>query len=882
MLQSLHTSGSYKAVLTRFLMIFIPFMLILATAAVTHFYTETKLLQVRQENIEANNVTLGHQGVVSQMRSVISDLTFLAKLNELLVLLDTGDELARLKLAQEFLYFSENKGVYDQVAILDTEGNEIIRVNYGDGIPHIVSEDELANRADETYFQEAIRQELGGIYMSSFSMEPADPESGTPARAVIRFATPLFDSQGVKKGLLFLNIRGDRILWEFKQAAKDIVDHAYIITNEGHALSQPEGEGSDDFHSVVNHEFVTKYPEEWGRILQEDYGIFSTDKGLFTFATVYPLVSVLEFYAQTGGDAVSEVYSNEYNAPHYWKIVSHIPAEKRVVAYEKFLRENIWLYAFTSLFLLALSFIIALFSLRRDELKAQKEHELRMRSTLDAIQFLAVTLDPQGRVVYANPTLLKTTGKQPQELIGRSWIDTMAPEALRERLKADFEAVMSGEAPIRTTEYPIVGRDGRERLISWNNIISYCPDGKVMTLTSIGHDITEQRENEIQLHKLSRAVEQTQESIIITDPEGVMEYVNQGFVETTGYSKEEALGKTCAILRSEETTDELYQALWHTIKSGREWRGVFRNKRKNGELYWENTTISPIKDDDGNITHFLAIKEDITEHRRLREEVEQQNRELARAQSLAEMGRMASMIAHDLRNPLSSIKMSLQIFQKRPHETAGEHAVELSAIALEQVRYMENILADLLLFSKPEELKPEWIELNKLLDASLAISQRVIQKHDALITTDYHGALPPIHADETKLQQAFSNLIVNAIQACDAAHVRPHITLRTYLAVEGSVPRVHVEICDNGPGIDPERVEKLFEPFYTTRAKGTGLGLPIVKRMLEQHKGTIELRNRPEGGTCAHITLPTHAQRATPATLRRGKSGHQQPSGNAW
>ena len=857
--QTRYQSSSYQAVLTRFLVIFIPFMLILAVAVITHYYTENRLLQVKQENTEASNVTLGHQGLVGQMRSVISDLTFLAKLNDLLFLLDTHDEIARMKLAQEFLYFSENKGIYDQVAFIDANGNEIIRVNYGDGIPYIVSEPDLENRADTEYFQEAIKQELGGIYMSSFSMEEDDPDSDLPPRAVIRFATPLFDSQGDKQGLLLLNIRGDTLLSDFRQAAREITDHAYIITNEGHALSQPSRKGNADFHTVINHDFVKQYPSEWGRILQEDYGIFSTQNGLFTFATVYPLVSVLEFYSQTGGDAVSSVYAGKYNAPRYWKIVSHIPPEKRVISYQDFLKQNIWLYSFISLFLLAFSFVLALLSIKRDVAKAQKEYENRLRNTLDAIQFLAVTISPHGRVIYCNEPLLATTGWRGDQLLDRDWFETVVPEPQRAGLKAAFDEVMRGKAPLQTTEYEVTTASGKRRLISWNNIISFCPDGKVMTLTSIGHDITEQRENEKQLHKLSRAVEQTHESIIITDAEGRIEYVNRGFEEITGYTKEEALGQTCAMLKSGETSQEVYEALWHTIKNGREWRGVFRNRRKNGELYWENTTISPIRNDATEITHFLAIKEDVTEHRRLREEVEQQNRELARAQSLAEMGRMASMIAHDLRNPLSSIKMSLQIFQKKPHEIAGDHVAELSAIGLEQVRYMENILADLLLFSKPDALQPEWLQINNLLDASLAISQRTIHQHKAKIITDYHAALPTIHADETKLQQVFSNLIVNAIQACESSHTDPVIQIRTYLDVSNSVPLIHIEICDNGPGIDEEQAEKLFEPFYTTRAKGTGLGLPIVKRMLDQHGGTIKLYRRTQGGSCAHVTLPTHA-----------------------
>ncbi len=856
---AINTQGS-SGLFTRFLIIFIPFMILLAAAATTHFYTETKLLQVHQENHEASNVSLGQQGVVSQMRSVISDLTFLAKLNELWELLDnTNNTLARLKLSQEFLYFSENKGVYDQVSIIDVHGDELLRVNYGDGIPYIVEQAKLQNKADQAYFQEAVQLDVGGVFMSSFVMVDDETEPGIPPRAVIRFATPLFDTRGKKKGLLFLNIRGDRILWGFKQAARDIIDHAYIVANEGRSLGSPSSVTKGTFNSVLDKGFVTAYPSEWDRILSKDTGSFSTPSGLFTFTTAYPLASVMEYYGQTGAGVVSGVSGNKNKSARFWKIVSHIPSDKRIIPYRTFFSKHVWIYSFSSLFILALSLLLAQISNRRDIEKAQAEYEHRLQNTLDAIQFLAVSINPNGQVIYCNQPLANALNKSQNEIIGLNWFDSAVPEHQRQSIRMAFEGVIKGKAPLQTTEYWIRNNQGNECLISWNNIISFCPNGKIMTLTSIGHDITAQRANEKQLHKLSRAVEQTHDSIIVTDKKGIIEYVNRGFVETTGYSQSEAIGKTCAILKSGETTDDVYKSLWDSITSGREWRGVFRNRRKNGELYWENTMISPIRDEQEEITHYLSIKEDVTEHRQLREEVEERNRELARAQSLAEMGRMASMIAHDLRNPLSSIKMTMQIFNKRPYDNStAQNAEELSAIALDQVRYMENILADLLLFSKPDALQPEWLQINRVLDSSVLMLQETIQKTQAKIISEYQGTLPAVHADATKLQQVFSNLVMNAIQATELCDHSPIITVRSALVVEQGSPVIQVDILDNGPGIPDDIAARIFDPFYTTKAKGTGLGLPIVKRMVEEHGGTFKISHRENAqGSYARVTLPT-------------------------
>ena len=276
--------------------------------------------------------------------------------------------------------------------------------------------------------------------------------------------------------------------------------------------------------------------------------------------------------------------------------------------------------------------------------------------------------------------------------------------------------------------------------------------------------------------------------------------------------------------------------------------------------------ISPIRNEHNEITHFLAIKEDVTEHLRLREEVEQRNRELANAQSLAAMGQMASMVAHDLRNPLSSVKMTLQILKKRPLEYLKRNAGEFADIALDQVRYMEAILADLLLFSRPDALKPQWLQINTLLDDALSTTQKTISATQPRIKTLYDPMLPAIHGDPTKLKQTFSNLIMNALQASGSQDMSPVLEIRTFLELSADAPRICIEICDNGPGIFPELQNKVFEPFFTTKAKGTGLGLPIVKRILDQHKGAIEMVNRNKGGTKVRVTLPADAQQQLPRT----------------
>ncbi len=359
------------------------------------------------------------------------------------------------------------------------------------------------------------------------------------------------------------------------------------------------------------------------------------------------------------------------------------------------------------------------------------------------------------------------------------------------------------------------------------------------------------------LRKLSRAVEQSPTMVLITDTAGTIEYVNPKFTQVTGYTLDEARGRNPRMLKSNQTPRETYDKLWATIRAGAEWRGELCNRRKNGETYWEHIAISPIRDERGAVTHFLAEAEDITERRRLQEEVAASNRRHAETQALAAMGQAASMIAHDLRNPLSTIKMSLGILGKQTGRPPTDSEHEINRIALDQVRYMEEVLSDLLTYSRPDALQPTWLSLGKLLDAAVLLAQREIEERKARVETRCEPGLPTLHGDANKLRQAFSNLIMNAVQATEGVAGRtPEVVVSARLRLGPQPAEICVEVLDNGCGIPPALRERVFEPFYTSRAKGTGLGLSIAKRIVDQHRGRLELRAAPHGGTCATVTLP--------------------------
>jgi len=505
--------------------------------------------------------------------------------------------------------------------------------------------------------------------------------------------------------------------------------------------------------------------------------------------------------------------------------------------------------------------LLARLQINKQKAESQGEYDRGFRNILESMDLIAITLDKNAHIIFCNQSFIKLTGYDKKNILNSSWfqsfIDNKDQPVYKEKFLKNFNTGVSDSQ----REGEIILKNGQKRLICWSTTLSYDSQNNPVSITYIGADITEQRYVQEELRKASQAIEQSPNTVLITDTSGKIVYINPKFTELTGYSKEEVLGKNPKILNSGEKTTEEYNELWSAVRSGNEWSGEFHNKKKNGELYWEAARISAIKDTDGNITNFLAIKEDITEKKQLEDEVALRNEEISKNRLLAGVGKMANMIAHDLRNPLSSIKMGMQILKNQIHQPLGDEGEELINISMEQVHYMESILSDLLSFSRPDQLKSEWLAIDKLINTSLLGIQTQVDKNNIVITTDCQTGLPTIFADKTKLRQVFSNLIINSIQSYKDKHnnnqgKKKNIHILVSLKIIETGPNLDIKISDNGPGINIETQQKLFEPFFTTKAKGTGLGLAIVKRIIEQHNGHISINSVLEKGTEVTILLP--------------------------
>ena len=831
--------------LKQFLLILLSFSATLAIGAYIHYYTISQTERVMRQSSELLNVGLARSALNRDLAGVISDLMFLASYLERQGFTTRG-ALDLAATGQLFFTFTKEKRLYDQIRFLDVEGVERVRVNFSDGRPEVVAPDKLQDKSKRYYVKESLALDSGEIYISPLDLNIEEGVIEQPYKPVMRFAVPVFLGTD-RKGILVLNYLGERLLSRFLRAGANIAEHIHLVNAQGYWLSSPQKSNEWGFMLSHGRRFADDDPVAWYLINKTVSGQVSTEGGLLTFETVTPWVVASQ--TMHGLDHYTGIAPAE---TLHWKVVSQVPQALYAPGLLAFMRQHLPLYFVILVVLLFGSWLLATANLRHRNAQRQTEYERRFRHTLEDMQLAAVTLDRNLRLIFCNDYFLRLTGWSKAQVLNENWIERFVSPDDRQSLMEAFQGLIEGHSVSRDVEADLLTSEGRRRRIAWHHTPSTDSLGDILGVTAIGEDVTDKRKAEDKVRKLSHAVEQSPSIVMLTDRQGRIEYVNPKFTEVTGYEAEEVVGQKPNLLKSGETPPEEYANLWRKLKEGDELRCEFHNRRKNGELYWESASISALKDSSDEITNFVAVKEDITEKKRLQQEVELRNQELARTQALAAMGRMASMIAHDLRNPLSSVKMCMQMFGKQ----ANEELTELSDIALDQIRYMENILTDMLTYAKPEAVKIEWVNIDKLIDTTLLSLQKRIVEAGVNVAVRHRSGLPALPADANKLRQLFSNLIINAIQAAEsrpAGERRIEIHSAPVTGERGN--EVEVSICDNGEGL-AEGVDKLFEPFFTTRTKGTGLGLAIVRQIAEQHHGSVNL-DQGEQGVCARVCLPT-------------------------
>ncbi|MGH9872239.1 MAG: PAS domain S-box protein [Pyrinomonadaceae bacterium] len=379
----------------------------------------------------------------------------------------------------------------------------------------------------------------------------------------------------------------------------------------------------------------------------------------------------------------------------------------------------------------------------------------------------------------------------------------------------------------------------------------------------LANDVTERRRTEEQLRLQGAALESAANAVLITNQKGVIIWVNPAFTQTTGYAEEEVLGKTPRLLKSGMQEEEFYRDMWDTILSGNVWRNTIINRRKDGTLNHEDMTITPILNRDGNITHFIAIKQDITKLQQALADVQEKNAQLAsttqqlwQASKLATMGELAASIAHELNNPLATIALRTEaLVEQLWQDEEKRHALE---VVLTEVDRMATLVNNLLQFSRRSHRQVSTVDLREEITTSLDFLSYHLRNHKIEAVYEFPDELPTVQADRQQLRQLFLNLLTNA---CDAMTDGGKLIVRATPGFLEGAEAVVIEFADSGEGITPTNLEKIWEPFFTTKpeGKGTGLGLAICRRIVEEHGGTIEIESPAGSGTTVRMVFPATA-----------------------
>ena len=494
------------------------------------------------------------------------------------------------------------------------------------------------------------------------------------------------------------------------------------------------------------------------------------------------------------------------------------------------------------------------------------EHRKAAAQVRDALAYLGTLLDasPVGIISYdatgqaqtANEAAAKMVGATVDQLLAQNfhtnpaWREAgmllVAERVLdlhqSERLEAHFTTTFGKEVWLAMQFVPF-------------------QRGEVWHLLLLMTEIGEQKRSAMQLRLQSAALDAAANAIVITDLKGTISWVNAAFTKSTGYTFGEAVGQNPRLLKSGQHPREFYEGMWKTVLGGHVWHGEMHNRRKDGTLYDEEMTISPVRDSTGNITHFIAIKQDITE----RKSLEQQ---FLRAQRMEGIGLLAGGIAHDLNNVLAPILMGADLLKLQADNERTAHQLEG---IVESAKRGAGIVKQVLTFARGIEgeripLQPKHI-IKEMVRMARETFPRNIQ-----FRVDVPTDLWPVIGDPTQIHQVLLNLSVNARDAMPDGGVLAYSARNAEvdaLQVQrhpGAKPGPHVviRVQDSGTGIKPAVMERIFEPFFTTKelGKGTGLGLSTVLGIVRSHGGLVTVDSKLGEGTAFEVYLPANPQAA--------------------
>jgi PAS domain S-box-containing protein len=454
-------------------------------------------------------------------------------------------------------------------------------------------------------------------------------------------------------------------------------------------------------------------------------------------------------------------------------------------------------------------------------------------------------LSADGEIVKLNKSASGALKSDNESLIGKNFIDLLE-SSYREKFRLIY------------TDCVIQNRNGstfsviqlNDQMIDVN--ISIIPtkcmgEDKPYNYFVLARDITEQRKKELDLLRFYYVAENTVNPLQITDVNGKMVYANPAFIKVSGYSREELIGKNPNVFGSGKHSKKFWARMWNTINAGKAWVGEVENRKKGGEPFFTQVLVSPIVDEDGNVSAFFGIHRDLTERRIM-------ERQLIHTQKMESIGTLAAGVAHEVGNPLASISALVQVVQRSTDDQFVKEKLEL---VKSQVTRISKIIRDLVDFSRPSNYELQLTDINQIVSEAVEIIKvgTKAKNIEFKVSLNQNVPLLPLVADQ--VQQVFVNILLNAVDAI-AEHDPPKRDCTIATKTDVSQENVIITFEDDGVGISEENTGKVFEPFYTTKkeGKGTGLGLWVSYGIIKSFQGDIIVESTPGEGTTFKILLP--------------------------
>ncbi|WP_171016868.1 PAS domain-containing protein [Pseudalkalibacillus caeni] len=459
-----------------------------------------------------------------------------------------------------------------------------------------------------------------------------------------------------------------------------------------------------------------------------------------------------------------------------------------------------------------------------------------IKQALDRSSIVAF-MDNEGTITYANKKFCELSGYRMDELVGNNYSLVESGYHTDAFFNEMWETIKSGKLWNGIIKNKT--KHGRYFWVQTTIHPFLNPDGQPYKHAVIQTDITEAKETEEMLKKTLKKLSDIEyaldESSILSflDRNFMYTYVNDKFCEISRYRREELLGQSAYMLESDNFSEKYNKAIFETAENGNVWKGEVLKKAKDGSSYWVHLTLVPLLDDKGIPYKYVTIQHDITSKKQAEELVQ-------RTEKLSAIGELAAGVAHEIRNPLTSIKGFTQLMDRNE---------QYKQIILEEIERINFIVSEFMVLAKPHSVKFSEHNIISLVNHVVSLLSSEANLKNIVLVSDFETATCLVEGEQNQLKQVFLNLLKNAIDAMPAGG---KIVVKQR-AVEG---KVQISVTDEGQGIPPENIKKLGEPFYSTKEKGTGLGLMVSFRIIQNHNGKIDVESELDKGTTFTITLP--------------------------